>query len=498
MKLRPPIITIIGHIDHGKTSIIDYLNKTNIIKNEKGNITQNILAYKININGESFVFIDTPGHNYFIEMREKSINITDIIILVISSNEGIKKQTIESINYIKNFNIPTIIVITKVDIGFNNINKIKNDLTKYNIIDKNIGGMYDFVYISIKNNYGIKDFLNLIIKYKNNIINKLTFNDKKLDAYIIELFNNKNGTVLYVITKNGYIKTGDILLFDNNYSKIKYIKNEYFIKTDKTFPSLPYYLYGFSNISNVYDNNLIYIKDIKEAKKKILNYNKNNSIYINDNKNNTLLNNDNLDFKKNNLIKLNYIIKCNNYGSYKAIKLFTDSLINNYKNIINTINISIGNINKNDIMLSLYSKFKILGFNINLNNKELNVIKKKNIFFKNYFIIYDLLDYINNEVNNILIQISKINYSKGLAEVVDVFLISKNNTILGCKILDGKIKVNSLVRIKRKNVILYDKIIINSIRIYKKNVIEVLKNTECGICIKKKININKKDIIESN
>ncbi len=487
--LRPPIITIMGHVNHGKTSLIKCLNKKINIK-EKGNITQNINAYYISNKNIKFTLLDTPGHSVFTDMRVNSLKITDLIILIISIDDGIMNQTKEIIKYIKKNNIPVIIVLNKIDkINYkHNIKIIKKKIFEYklNLTKKNI-----FIKISTKYKKGIKKLKKYILILSKKINLNTNINKNISSGMIIESsIDKKKGPINYIILKKGIIKKSYIIIYNNNYSKIKCIYDNNNNKINKLLPSVPGKILGLPNI-NLTNKKIIIVKNIKLAKK-IIEVKKNKINKNNNNNNNNIKYNIINLFKNNNKNKINIIIKCNNYGSLNIIIKWIKKEV---KNKINIINYSIGNINKNDLILSKTTNSIILSYNSKVDNsikKKINNFKKKIYFFN---IIYKFFKKIKKIIKNKK-KIKNKNKYLGKAIIKNVFKISKFNIIAGCKVIKGEININNSINILRnKKIIFIGKI--KSIKQFKKNIKIAKNNMECGISIKNFYKIKIGDIILS-
>ncbi len=486
--IRPPIITIMGHVNHGKTSLIKCLIKKKNIK-EKGNITQSINTYYVNNKYLNFTILDTPGHSIFTEMRLKSLKITDIIILIISIDDGIMNQTKEIIKYVKNNNIPVIIVLNKIDkkLFKKNIKIIKKKISNYGFIPKEWGGNNIFIEISTKSKKGIKKIIKNILLLSKKINLNTNINKNISSGTIIESgIDKKKGPINHIITKLGILKIGDIILYKYNYGKIKCIYDNKNKKINKILPSIPVKILGLPN-ENLSGKKFITIKNLKLAKK-IIKLKK--KILLKKN-NNYKYNIKNL-FKKENKNKINIIIKSDTYGSLNIIKKWIKKKL---ENEINIISYSIGNINKNDLILLKTTKSIIFAYNIKIDNLlKINIKnnKKKIYFFK---IIYKLFDKIKKIIK---IKENKKNKKKylGKAIIKNIFKISKHNLIAGCKILKGKINKNNYINIIRKKKIIH-KGKIKSIKQFKKNIEIAKKNMECGINIKNFYKIKIGDIILS-
>ncbi len=483
---RPPIVSIMGHVNHGKTSLIDFIRSTKIVEKEEGNITQYINAYYINNKWGKTTLLDTPGHSVFTNMRYRGINIADLILLIISIDDGIMPQTIEIIKYSQKYNIPIIIGLSKIDKKhyLNNINTIKKKISKYNIYPKEWGGKNIFINFSVKKNKGIKNIFKAI-KKESKKINLNTNLNELASGYIIESSLDKNkGIITNIIIKNGKLKIGDIIISEKNFGKIKLIYNDKNENIKYALPSMPIKILGLSSIS-LPGKKFIVLKNKKEIKKKIKKINKKLILKTKKKKNKNIF----LQTLKNNK-KINFILKTDVYGSLDTIKKSTKKI---FSNKINFIYSNIGDINKNDLKLSLTSKSIILAFNVKTNNIIKKKINKYNIKIYFFNIIYKLI----KKIKKIIKKKNKLFKTiKGKAKVKNIFNISKSNIIIGCIVIKGEIKINEPIKIIRNNSVIY-KGKIKSLKRFKKNVQKIKKGIECGIHIKNFNKIKIGDIIES-
>ncbi len=485
---RPPIITIMGHVNHGKTSLIDYIKSTKITKTEKGNITQYINAYYIDNELGKMTLLDTPGHSVFINMRSRGINITDIIILLISIDDGIMPQTIEIINHAKKYNVPIIVVFSKIDKKnyLNNLTIFKKKLSKYNIIPKKWGGKNEFVKISTKSGIGIKKLIKKINKQTEKINLKTNLNNPAEGIVIESSINTKKGATADIIIKDGTLKIGDTILCNKEYGQIKSIYTDLGKKIKYALPSMPVKILGLSGIFS--SGNYFYTVKNKKIAKKIIKFKKKKN--KTNNKNNQINNIENISFNKTN--KINILLKVDVYGSIDTIK---EIIKKNFSNEIKIISHSIGEINNNDLVLAKTSKSTIIAFNTKINNNTKKQIIKYKIKIYYFNIIYKLIKKIKNIINK-KFNIKNQKKQQNIAIVKNIFPLSKSNVIIGCIVTEGNLNIKNKIQIKRNNKIIYEGKI-KSIKRFKKNVNIVEKNTECGICIKKPIKINIGDIIES-
>ena len=482
---RPPIVTIMGHVDHGKTSLLDYIRKTNIINEESGNITQHIGSYFVNTLYGSIAFLDTPGHQAFTKMRSRGVKCTDIIILVVSADEGVKLQTLESIQHTKNTNIPIIVAITKIDKkNCLEIDYIKKQLVEHDLTPEEWGGKTIFHEISSKTGKNINNLLESIILEAQLLELKASLKNT-LEGVVLESRIDKGkGPIAKIIIKDGQLNVGDIILVGNEYGKVRSIikdnNNVNYLGLSESGEILG--LSGtpdFGSVLSVYKS-LKTAKKISLLKKKNFLYNKKKmfTAYEEDN----IFSN--ITQKKKKI--LNVIIKTDVKGSLEAIQYSIEEInnnINNKKKIkINIILGSIGNINDSDIDLAVISKAFIISFKNHIDSKTKKYAMKNNIKIIFYKIIYDIINDINimidqNVENKIIKNII------GMLVIKEIFIQNKNFTILGCLVDKGKILRNKKYRILRNNKIIKDNINIHSIRRFQEIVNEVSQKKECGIKI---------------
>ncbi|XBT18694.1 MAG: GTP-binding protein [Candidatus Shikimatogenerans sp. Tcar] len=487
-KSKAIITAIMGHVDHGKTTFINNISNKNITKKEKGNITQKNNIFNLKYKKKKIIFIDTPGHKDFINLRYQCLKIINIILLFISCDTNkISKQTKEILNYLKNYNIKTIFVITKIDIinKKKNINYIINYLIKKKIILNENKNKYLLNKISSIKNIGIKKLLNNILLLNNNN-NKYLINPSITTGYIINSFFKKNiGYIQTIILKNGSFKIGDYIVCNTNYGKIKkIIYNNNNIKNINI--NVPVKIIGLKNSYNLGDKFFIYKK--KNLLNKHIKYVKNNIF-----KQNIILNNKKFikNYKKKFSItkkKINIILKTDLLSSIDAIINIIDILNKKYKNIINIIKYNIENICNNDLKLAKSTNSIIISFNkknnLNINNK---------IKIKNFFIIYEIYNYLKNKIKKFINK--KKNTYKGILLVKKIYNINNKN-ICGCKIIKGKIKKKYYIKIIRNNKTILKKSKILSLKIFNKNVNIVKKGNLCGLIIKNFNNYKKNDTIK--
>ncbi|XZR53192.1 MAG: translation initiation factor IF-2 [Enterobacteriaceae bacterium] len=489
-KKKPPIVTIMGHVNHGKTTLLDYIRSTKLVSQEIGGITQHISFYNIKTKYGAITFFDTPGHEAFKKMRKKGIKNTDIVILVIAIDSGVMSQTIETIKYIKKLNLPLIIVINKIDKINYNINIIKNELAKHEVISEEWGGEIQFVNISAKTGKGINDLIKAIL-LQSEILELKEKKKKETKGVVIESYFNKGkGPIVTILIQQGVLNFKDLILYNLEYSKIKSIHNSFGKKINYVRPSLPVEIIGFPIIPKIGEK-INFIKSENYFKEIIINKSKfiikknliNNKFEIND---------DILNLNENEIFKINIILKSNVLGSCEVIQ--NELLKLSSKKIkINIINFGVGNISENDLILALNNKAIILAFNIYSNNFIRKIIEFKKIDVRYYSIIYKLIDDIKKEINLFIPNNKK--KIIGLANVINVFKFKKNSFIAGCLITYGIIKKHDQINLLRNNKVIYIGKI-DSLKRFKENVKEVNNGMEFGIYIKKFNNFKINDKIE--
>ncbi|WDR80626.1 translation initiation factor IF-2 [Candidatus Purcelliella pentastirinorum] len=489
IKIRPPIVTIMGHVDHGKTSLLKYINSNRTKYKEDGNITQNLYSYQINTEKGLITFIDTPGHSAFTTMRSSGAKITDIIVLIIAANDGIMPQTIEAINQAQRVKVPIIVAINKIDIIKSKSKEIKKELTKYNIIPEEWGGENLFVEISAKFGQGINELLENIILQSEILELKTNINTLAKGIVIESYLDKQKGPIINVITKEGILKKGNIILCGTKYGKIKAMHNEHNEKINEVFPSVPVKILGLSGIPNIGD--VITVTQNEKIAKEIAFYRKKQKREIKFNK---IIKNDKQDIFKENIQKINILIKANNHGQLRAI-LDTIYQLKNKTVKINIISYNIGWITKTDVNLANTTKSIIFGFNVKSENTIKKIIKNTKIKIRYHNIIYKLIEDIELIIKNIEKK-QKNKNKQGIAEVKNIFKSPNFGTIAGCLIKEGTIKNFSNVIVIRNEKIMYNGKI-ESLRRFKTDVKEVNTGSECGITLKNLNNILPGDIIKT-
>ncbi|WP_231937938.1 translation initiation factor IF-2 [Buchnera aphidicola] len=489
---RAPIVTIMGHVDHGKTSLLDKICSTKVVNQEFGGITQHIGAYSVFTKNGKIIFIDTPGHSAFTAMRARGAQITDIIILVIAVDDGVMPQTIEAIKHAFLAKVPIIVAINKIDKSENNINHIKKDLLKYEIISEDFGGETMFIPVSAKTGKGLKNLLQAILLQAEMLELKSDY-EGMATGVVIESFLDKGyGPTVSIIILEGCLKKGDVCICGMEYGKIRVIHNENRQEITKASPSMPVLIYGLSGLPRTGEK-LIVVKNEKKAREVSI-YRKfklREKEFLSKKQKNI----ENLfqNLKKDTNKILNIVLKADTYGSLEAI-LDSISNLTHTAFEVNILSSGIGAITETDVSLSINTRSILIGFNVRADLTAKRIIEIEKLDLRYYSIIYNLLDDIKLCLKGLSTPIKKQEII-GLAEVRSIFKSPKFGLIAGCIVINGLIKKTNPIRILRNNVVIYEGVL-ESLRRFKEDVLEVRTNIECGIGIKNYHSIQIGDQIE--
>ncbi len=480
MKSRPPIVVILGHVDHGKTTLLDYIRKSRITNKEHGGITQRIGAYEIETNIKGYetnkiTFIDTPGHEAFSKLRARGANIADIAILVIDAKDSVKPQTIECISHIKSSNIPFIVALNKIDLPDINLEKVKNDLLKHEVVIEDKGGKIPVLTISAKTGKRINELLESILLVSSDL--KLEYDvNASSESYIIETKKDKRGIVASVVIKNGKLAIGDTIYSKENKAKIRSMINDVGRQLKEVIPSTPFEMLGFNELPAV-GSKITNKQEVFKEKEE----NKYQEKEINMDE---LLGKDKKKEKK-----LSLIIKADSLGSLDTI---VSSLKSNSN--IEIVLGSVGNINKSDVFLAKTTKSIIIGFASNYSFEIGELAKQEKIIIKSYNIIYELLEELNEVAKVIREKEQSEKNLKGEAKILANFII-EGEKVYGIKVLKGKINLNDELQIYRQNNLL-GKAKLISLKQRAKSVKEVKKDQEAGILTNPQLDFRVGDVVK--
>ena len=489
---RPPVVTVMGHVDHGKTSILDAIKKTNIANKEAGGITQHIGAYTVKIKGEYITFLDTPGHEAFTEMRARGAQITDIVVLVVAADDGVMPQTIEAINHSKAAGVPIVVAINKIDKPNANPERVKQELSNYGIIPEDWGGDNIFVNVSAKKLIGIDDLLESILLQADVMELKANPN-KRAKAVVVESRLDKNkGPVATVVVKEGTLKFSDAFIVGAHYGKVRALINDRGAKVKEVKPSFSIEILGLHGVPEAGDT-LIVVKDEKTAKS-IASKRQEELRQLALSKHKISLQNVFEQIDEGKLKELPVILKTDVYGSIEAIK---SSLlkISTEEVSVKVIHSGVGAITESDINLAAASNAIIMGFNVRPTQEALKMSKDLGIEIRNYSVIYDIINDVKKSLSGLL-EPTEEEEILGRLDIRDTFKVPKVGIVAGCYVTYGKITRNSKIRILRDGIILYDGKI-TSLKRFKDDVSEVQMGYECGVGIEGFNDIKVGDSIEA-
>ncbi len=489
---RPPVVTVMGHVDHGKTSLLDYIRKTKVTDKEAGGITQHIGAYHVKTDHGIISFIDTPGHAAFTAMRQRGAKATDIVILVVAANDGVMPQTIEAVKHSKAAGVPIIVAVNKMDLQGASIDKAKQDLANHEVIPDDWGGDTQFIPVSAKTGEGIDDLLEAI-NLQAELMELKAVVDKPAKGIVVESSLDKGrGPVATVLVKSGTLKKGDMVLSGEQFGRARRILNELDEEVESAGPSIPVVIQGLSGVP-IAGEDFIVVKNEKRAKeaaaeRKALERDRR----LKEQQAAKLEALMSSMGKKEKLV-VNLLIKADVQGSVEALKESL-TMIGNDDVEVRAISTGVGGITNADAQLAVSAKAIIIGFNVRADKAAREVIKQHDLDLHYFSIIYEAIDNIKAAITGFLGTETK-EVIIGTAEVKDVFRSSKFGSIAGCIILEGSVKRDNPIRVLHDNVVIFEGEL-ESLRRHKDDVKEVKSGTECGIGVKGYNDINPGDEIE--
>ncbi len=485
LKPRPPIVAIMGHVDHGKTTLLDTIRKTKVAEGESGGITQHIGAYQVKKNGKYITFLDTPGHEAFSEMRARGANVTDIIVLVIAADDGVRPQTLEVINRAKFTNTPMIVAINKVDKPEANVMKAKQELAGQGVLTEEWGGQTIAVEISAKHNKGIDTLLEMILLTAEIENFRANPAGKTVGTIIESRISQGKGATATVVIQNGTLRPGDIFAAGAAFGRIRSLEDETGRKLKEALPSTPAQISGFSEVPQAGDI-LQTTETLDQAKKAAMGVQKKNQSHRMAGKKGIT---GDVESKT-----LNLILKTDVAGSLEAIKQSVGKLKNDEVKI-SILSDGVGEINESDVMLAASSKATVIGFRTKINSKAVNLAKQKQVVVDNYDVIYELIEDITSAVIKMFTpELEKI--SNGKAKVLAIFRTEKGQMIVGGKVEEGELKKNSQIMVWRGDTELGRSEILE-LQQSKVMAKTIGRGEEFGIKLKTPIKVEVGDVLES-
>ncbi len=493
LKPRPPVVTIMGHVDHGKTMLLDAIRKTHVVEGEAGGITQHIGAYDVQLENGHVVFIDTPGHEAFTAMRARGTQVTDVVVLVVAADDGVMPQTKEAIDHARAAKVPILVAINKIDKQNANPEKVKKDLADYGLVPEKWGGNTLFAEVSAKQKTGIKELLELIL-LQAEVLELRANPDKPARGVIIEAKLDKGrGSVATLLVQEGTLKAGDVFIAGSQYGRVRAMLNDKGQKIENASPSIPVEVVGFTDVPEAGET-FIVISEERMAKQI--------SLYRQEKireKELSKLSKVSLEelyeqIKKGEVKELNVIVKADVQGSIEAVKEALRKLSTDVVKV-NILHDGAGGITETDVNLASASNAIIIGFNVRPGPKAQALAEQERVDIRTYSIIYDAIDDIKKALEGLLEPTYK-EQILGRAEVIAVFNIHKVGQVAGSLVLDGKVVKGSHARLLRDNVVIYDGRII-SIKRFKEDTKDCAQGLECGIKIENFNDVKLGDVIES-
>ncbi|MDD3579568.1 MAG: translation initiation factor IF-2 [Desulfobacca sp.] len=490
---RPPVITIMGHVDHGKTSLLDAIRQSRLIDSEAGGITQHIGAYQVSLSHGDVVFLDTPGHEAFTAMRARGAQVTDLVVLIVAADDGVMPQTLEAINHAKAAGVPLVVAINKIDKPNANPDRVKRELAEHGIVPEDWGGDVQFAEISAKKHIGIEELLEKIL-LQAEILELEASTDSMARGRIIEAKLDKGrGPVGTVLVQEGTLKTGDVFVCGLQYGRVRALFDDRGVRAEQATPAIPVEVQGFSGVPNAGDEFMVLENERIAKQVAQLRQQKQREAAL------ARLSKVTLEklyerFQEGMVKELNLILKADVQGSIEALTQALSEL-GTAEIKVSVIHAGTGDIVESDIMLASASNAIVIGFNVRINPKAQALAEQENVDVRFYDVIYHLSSDIHSALEGLLEPIHE-ERPLGQAEVRQLFSIPKVGVIAGCYVTEGKFERNALVRVRRDGTAIFDGKI-NSLKRFKDDVKEVAAGYECGIGIERFDDLKAGDILEA-
>ncbi len=491
LRPRPPVITIMGHVDHGKTTLLDTIRKTSVASGEAGGITQAIGAYQVDVNGKKVTFIDTPGHEAFTKMRSRGASITDIVVLIVAANDGVMPQTKEAIDHAKAAGVPIVVAVNKIDLPEANVDKVLTELTEYGLVPEKFGGDVITCNISAKKGTGVPELLETLLLVSEMAELKANPNRYATGTVLEARTDQKVGSVVSLLVQSGTLRLGDPVVIGTSYGKIRTLKDDRGNNITMALPSTPVEVTGINDLPLAGDKFMAFETE-KEARTISLER-QTRSREADTNKAGMSLD-DLFSMVEAGEKEINVVLKCDVKGSEEAVKASLGKI--NVEGVwVNVIRSGVGAITESDILLAGASNAIIIGFNVRPNSKILDFAKEKNVEIRLYDIIYKVVEEMEDAIRGMLDPVYE-EVTLGEAEVRQIFKFSKIGNIAGSHVVKGIIKNGSDARVVRDGVVVYTGKI-GSLQHEKDSVKEVKNGFDCGITIEGFQDIKEGDIIEA-
>ena len=491
---RAPVVVVMGHVDHGKTSLLDYIRHANVVSGEAGGITQHIGAYQVEVNGKPITFLDTPGHEAFTAMRARGAMITDVAILVVAADDGIMPQTVESINHAKAAEIPIIVAINKMDKPTANPDRIKQQLTEYNLVPEEWGGETIICPISAKTGMGIENLLEMVTLTAEMRELKANPNRTAHGAVIEARLDKNRGPVATLLVQNGTLKQGDIIIAGTAVGRVRAMTDYKGRKVTTAGPSVPVEITGMGDVPGAGDDfhavaDERMARELVEQRKEDL-----KKATTGGAKQKVSLEELFSQIQAGEMKNLNIIVKADVQGSAEAVKASLEKITNEEVRV-RVIHCAVGAINESDVMLAATSGAIIVGFNVRPEKAAAESAARNSVDMRMYRVIYDAINEIQDAMKGMLAPQFK-EVALGEAEVRQVYKISNVGVVAGCYVTEGRVARNAQIRLVRDGIVIHEGVM-NSLQRFKDSVKEVARGYECGIGIEKYSDIKEGDIIEA-
>ncbi|NDL61393.1 translation initiation factor IF-2 [Acerihabitans arboris] len=489
---RAPVVTIMGHVDHGKTSLLDYIRSTKVAAGEAGGITQHIGAYHVETENGMITFLDTPGHAAFTAMRARGAQATDIVVLVVAADDGVMPQTIEAIQHAKAAKVPVVVAVNKIDKPEADPDRVKNELTQYGVIPEEWGGESQFVNVSAKSGVGIDELLDAILLQAEVLELKAIRNGMASGAVIESFLDKGRGPVATVLVREGTLNKGDIVLCGFEYGRVRAMRDELGREVSSAGPSIPVEILGLSGVPAAGDEATV-VRDEKKAREVALyRQGKFREVKL-ARQQKSKLENMFANMTEGEVSELNIVLKADVQGSTEAICDALEAL-STAEVKVKIVGSGVGGITETDATLAAASNAIILGFNVRADASARRVVEAESLDLRYYSVIYDLIDEVKQAMSGMLAPEYRQEII-GLAEVRDVFRSPKFGAIAGCMVTEGVVKRHNRIRVLRDNVVIYEGEL-ESLRRFKDDVNEVRNGMECGIGVKNYNDVRPGDVIE--
>lgn len=492
LEPRAPVVTVMGHVDHGKTSLLDAIRKSNVVSDEAGGITQHIGAYHVHLEKGDVTFLDTPGHEAFTSMRARGAKVTDIVVLVVAADDGVMPQTVEAVNHAKAADVPIIVAVNKIDLPQADPSRVKNELSQYGLVPEDWGGETIYMEVSAKKGLNIKELLEMIL-LQSEVLELKASPDAPAQGAIIEAKLDKGrGPVATVLIQSGTLKVGDAFVTGHHYGRVRAMISDWGKRAEKAGPSMPIEILGLSGVPQAGDT-FIVVKDEATARQ-IASMRQQKSIEKDRLSTAKASLTDLYDkINKGEVQELNVIIKGDVHGSIEAVKDSIDKLSTDAVKL-KVIHSAAGGISEGDVMLATASNAIIIGFNVRPEPKAQALAEKESVDLRLYTVIYDLVDDIKSAMEGLLAPVVREEVI-GRADIREVFRVTKVGNVAGCYVTDGKAARGSKVRLIRDNVVIYNGKL-SSLKRFKEDAKEVASGYECGMTIEGYNDIKVGDVIE--